>query len=271
MCGLYGFLSSAPRRVECELLRAQNASIHQMLEERGEGEGASGWGLAVYEDGDPVVERQVGPTVEGHVARQRAADRRAKAVLSHVHRGTVGPASEENTQPFVHGPWSFAHCGTIEAFEEIRDRMIDAIHPDYRDRIAGETDSEHLFYLLLSVSDREPDRSRRDVLRGVLHRIIEWSAEASPGASVTAAIIWTDGTESVGARFGRPLWFVERDAVHPCQVHDGTIHGPDSGAGPYRDVVLASEQVTTDEEWMQVPDRSIVGVNAQLEISVEVL
>jgi predicted glutamine amidotransferase len=65
----------------------------------------------------------------------------------------------------------------------------------------------------------------------------------------------------VGLRYGRSLWYVERDLVHLCEVCDGALHGEEGGTSPYRAVVVASQRVTGDEEWTQVPEASLFHVD----------
>ena len=58
MCRLYGFRGNEPTKVECSLVYAQNALLAQSTgDERGEAH-LDGWGIAVYEDGWPEVERR---------------------------------------------------------------------------------------------------------------------------------------------------------------------------------------------------------------------
>lgn len=270
MSRLYGLRSTHPRKVECELIRAHNTLITRSLEEGGE-ERVTGWGLGLYQDGEPTVDRQVLPATDDHEFRVEAAQRHTTDAVSHVRRANAQDAREEDTQPFDHEGWLFAHHGVLEAFDQLRDRMREAMVPEYREAIRGESDSEHLFFLVLSVHERKPELALKDVVRRVLHRIIEWSAEAAPGADLTANLLWTDGSELVATRFGRPLWFVKRDAVHPCGVHEGARHVQSDPGGVYRAVVLASRQMTSDEEWTPVPDRSVVTVDAECEMGVEVL
>ena len=47
----------------------------------------------------------------------------------------------------------FAHNGTVPSFLKVRDRMIPKIDPLLRNDIKGTTDSEHVFYYLLTPYD----------------------------------------------------------------------------------------------------------------------
>ncbi len=51
MCRLYGFRSNFPRKVECELIRAQNSLITQSLKDERGTSNPHGWGLGTYSNG----------------------------------------------------------------------------------------------------------------------------------------------------------------------------------------------------------------------------
>ncbi|HEY5910644.1 MAG TPA: class II glutamine amidotransferase, partial [Verrucomicrobiae bacterium] len=74
-------------------------------------------------------------------------------VVAHVRDASVGPVTELNTHPFVHGPWLFAHNGTVARYEK-HDRVRAALEAEIdrplRYAIRGDTDSERCLYVLLT-------------------------------------------------------------------------------------------------------------------------
>lgn len=72
------------------------------------------------------------------------------------------------------------------------------------------------------------------------------------------SLLWTLGPRLAGSRLGRSLWYVERDGAHRCGVC-GELH-PDPEPEGYRAVLLASERIT-DEDWLEVPERSVFHVD----------
>ncbi len=135
MCRLYGFRASEPTKVECSLVHAQNALMEQS---RMDLEGLThghGWGVAERPDGVPFVEKQAWATYHGEHFKKTAARIYAKTVIAHVRRATVGPPGIENTHPFVHGVWLFAHNGTVPNFDQVRVRLLDELDPLHRARI----------------------------------------------------------------------------------------------------------------------------------------
>lgn len=196
------------------------------------------------------------------ISKKAAARIYAKTVVAHVRRATVGPPAIENTHPFSHGAWLFAHNGTIPAFERVRMRMLDAMDPLHRNEIYGTTDSEHLFRYLLTLWQQHPERPLVDTLRNGLTQILEWAIEAGSSEKAGLNVLWTDGSRFVGSRFNRTLWVLERNGVFHCPLcrKKHTHHQPQTH---YRSVEVASEPIT-DESWRAIPNEWIFFVDADM-------
>ena len=269
MCRLYGFRSTTPRKVECELIRAQNSLIAQSCrDDRGESN-PDGWGLGTYTGSELCVERQAEAAYESETFRWAAAHIHSCQVMAHVRRATIGNPGIENTHPFEHGRWLLAHNGSVEAFQMIRTRMLEAMTLAHRKAIQGETDSEHVFHLLLSLHEQQPEMLLLEVLRQGLQQVIEWSRQADPNAEVALNILWSNGEELVGSCLGRSLWFVERETVHPCEVCGGALHVQENTGIDFRAVVIASERLTTTEDWTPVPEGSLFGIGPDARLHTE--
>ncbi|NNG02842.1 MAG: class II glutamine amidotransferase, partial [Inquilinus sp.] len=205
MCRLYGFRANEPTRVECSLVHAQNALMEQSrLDQEGLTHG-HGWGVAEHPDGVPFVEKQAWAAYHGEHFRKTAARVYAKTVIAHVRRATVGSPGLENTHPFVHGVWLFAHNGTVPNFEQVRHRLLEALDPLHRNEIEGTTDSEHVFRYVMTLWQREPGRSLLETLREALEQVIAWSREIDPDRKISLNVLWTDGARMVGSRLNRSL------------------------------------------------------------------
>ncbi len=253
MCRLYALHANEPTRVECGLVKAQNALMEQS---KGDFEGlvhGHGWGVADYRDGLPLVEKQTWAAFHGEHFSRKAARVYARTVVAHVRRATVGPTSFENTHPFHYGRWIFAHNGTVPHFDKVRFKMLDHIDPLHRAEISGDTDSEHVFRYLLSLFLRHPERGLLNVVSEGLRQIMAWSAEIDNTRQVGLNIILTDGDLMIGSRLNRSLFSLRRDHVFTCPICEKphVHHQPQTA---YRAVEIASEQITTDEDWVEVPN-----------------
>lgn len=259
MCRLYALKANEPTRVECSLVHAQNALMQQSA---GDAEGlvhGHGWGVADYTDGIPLIEKQVWAAYDGEHFAKTAARVYAQTVIAHVRRATVGIQSIENTHPFAYGRWVFVHNGTVQKFLKVRDRMIENIDPMLRNNIRGTTDSEHIFYYILSLHLTHPEIPLMNVLRTAIRQIILWSQEVSPGKKAGLNIVLTDGTHFVGSRYGRTLWHLERDYVFECPIC-GKSHVHHDKAKGYRAFEIASEPLS-DENWQKMPDDHVYSVD----------
>lgn len=259
MCRLYAMHANEPTRVECELVDAQNAL---MAQSRGDMQGAMhghGWGVADYSDGVPVIEKQTWAAFKGEHFTKAARRVYARTVVAHVRQATVGAVSRENTHPFHHGRWIFAHNGTLPGFEEVRFRLLEHMDPLYRSEISGQTDSEHVFRYLLSLHLHAPESGLQDTVRRGLERIIAWCAAAAPEGRIGLNVVLTDGHRLVGSRFNRTLFHMRRDHLHVCSIC-GQSHVHHDPKAPYRSVEVASEPITPEDDWREVPNGTVFAV-----------
>ena len=259
MCRLYAFKANEPTRVECSLVHAQNALMAQSA---GDTEGlvhGHGWGVADYSNGIPLIEKQTWAAFHGEHFAKKAARIYARTVVAHIRRATVGIQSIENTHPFQYGRWIFAHNGTIPNFLEVRDRMIPATDPLFRNAIKGTTDSEHIFFYLLSLHHKHSKVPLMDIVSRGIRQIIDWSAEVEADRKASLNVVLTDGNQLVGSRYGRTLWHLERNFEFECTIC-GKPHVHHEFGSDYRAVEIASEPLT-DENWHEFADGIVFSVD----------
>ena len=269
MCRLYALRANEPTRVECSLVKAQNALMRQSQLDSENLVHGHGWGVADYRDGHPLVEKQTWAAFHGEHFEKAAARVYAHTVVAHVRRATVGGTSTENTHPFHHGRWIFALNGTVPNVLKVRDRMMPKIDPLLQNDIKGTTDSEHIFYYLLSLHMADPGRPLRQVAGQGLTQIIAWSMEIDPDARIGLNIIMTDGRDLVGSRCGRSLWQLVRERVQICETC-GKSHVHHDREESYRAVEVASEPLT-DEPWQPVPEDVVFSIDENFYLLTEPL
>ena len=266
MCRLYGLRANEPTRVECSLVHAQNALMAQSRKDLAGLTHGHGWGVAEHPDGLPIVEKQAWAAWHGEHFQKHAARVYSRAVIAHVRRATVGEPSLENTHPFVHGRWLFAHNGTVPRFPEVRERMLVETDRLHRDEIRGTTDSEHVFHYLLTLWSRHPERPLRDVLAEGLRQVVAWCRAVDPEAAPSLNVLMTDGDTMAGARLGRTLWYLEREGLMTCAIC-GRTHVHHEPGQDYRAVEIASEPIT-DEAWRRVPNGTVFNVDPDMRLNI---
>ncbi len=147
MCRLFGHHAHPGSDPCVALCSAENALRFQSHRH------PHGWGIGWYVDGTPRLRRGLLPAHADDAFVAAGKEIRSAVVLAHVRDASVGPVTEENTHPFLHERWLFAHNGTVARFKddpEVRAALLAEIDPDLRSGIAGDTDSERCFYLFLT-------------------------------------------------------------------------------------------------------------------------
>lgn len=266
MCRLYGLHANEPTRIECRLVRAQNALMEQSRKDLAGFSNAHGWGVGAHPDGVPFVEKQAWAAYHGEHFKKASARVYSRTALAHVRRATVGPPAIENTHPFVHGLWLFAHNGTVPNFNLVRDRLLESLDPLHRSEIRGSTDSEHVFRYLMTLWEHAPQRPLLETLRIGLERIIAWCLEIDPKRRIGLNLLWTNGAQMVGSRLNRTLWYLERDGIVPCEIC-GEPHVHHSPKKHYRAVEIASEPITS-ENWLQIPNGTLFSVDPDFRLNI---
>jgi glutamine amidotransferase len=276
MCRLYGFRANEPTRVECTLVLAQNALLMQSRADRRGKSHPDGWGICSYHAGRPVLERRAVAAFEDAYFSVTAERTYAETVLAHVRMATVGSNRVENTHPFVHGPWGFAHNGTVMAFAALEGAMAEETGSRLQAHRLGSTDSEQLFYWILARMERAgiaPEAPCRDL--PVLKRVIAASLtelatrceEAGAEAPARLNVLLTDGSVLLATRWNNTLWWVHREGVHDCEIC-GVPHTQHDASTRYRAVVVASEPISY-EDWREVPEASLLAVDAAIGTTIE--
>jgi glutamine amidotransferase len=210
---------------------------------------------------------------------------RADCVLAHV-RGvaysTSVTVSEQNTHPFRFEGCAvaMAHNGDIYRIGEMKDTLAPHIRPEFRQQIAGTTDSEWVYALTMSqLTDpaREPkgDELPRAVEAAVA---IIRDARAQHGIAISSScnLFFASGRQVLGLRhcfdFGRyrtgspdqlheanldflSMWFtLGRDFGQ----HDGEWQMA-GGADAPSAILIASEPLSANTaSWMEVPEYGMV-------------
>jgi predicted glutamine amidotransferase len=216
----------------------------------------------------PMVERQTWAAFHGEHFAKSAARVYAKTVVAHVRRATVGPPGIENTHPFVHGRWIFAHNGTVPNFEKVRDILLDHLDPLHRTEIQGSTDSEHVFRYILSRWQHHPEQDLLSVLKHSLEQVVNWCLELDAEAKIGLNVILTDGNKLMGSRLNRSLWFLKRDQIFVCPIC-GKPHVHHEPKTQYRSLEVASERITHEYGWKGIPNGTVYSVDSDYELRFE--
>lgn len=111
-----------------------------------------GFGVGWYDDAPaPGLFRSVEPAWNDRNLRELADHIRSGHFFAHI-RAAIGSAVQQtNCHPFRHGRWLWMHNGFLAEFAKVKRELALAIEPSLYSEIAGQTDSEILFLLALSM------------------------------------------------------------------------------------------------------------------------
>jgi predicted glutamine amidotransferase len=266
MAFLLGILSTHPDWLPC-LLESQGEYLRIPDPPQ-----PGGWGIAFYHQGE--VLRRLTPLDSALPLdfRQLAHDVRSRVLVGHVRRASTGAPSMANTHPFRFRDWVFAHSGDIPAFDRLRPRLLQNVPEFLLRNIAGETDSEVLFHMILAHLHelgalRNPDVGV-DVMCEGARRAIHEADEAvlSVGATLPPfAFVVTNGSVMVAANRAQRLCFAQFDRLVDCR------DCPDenrrerceinrSDRTDLRAVVVVSCDSTLPDRYESLPEEALLGI-----------
>ena len=234
----------------------------------------SGWGLGFYQNGE-VLHKKRPLRPEERIDWEDLADGvRSDCVILHLRQPTVGDFRSENIHPFRMRSWTLAHLGTIEEFEAIRGRFIEAIPDFIRRNIRGSTDSEIFFHVLLSFLHDGGKLDAVDVqpadvlpaLRSAVALTDRLEAEVGASAPVLNVIV-SNGRQMMGVCRGAPMAFIERTGLP--EVPDEPESRP-GGVDP-RYVLIVSDGDTLPTGYTRLADGDVVFVDRDLSVSLHTL
>lgn len=220
MAYLVGLLSTHPEWVRC-LLDLQGEHL-RVLDPPSPG----GWGVGFYQQGE-VLRRLAPLDTSGPLDfREIARGVRSQVLLGHVRRVGSGGAGARarNTHPFRYRDWLFAHTGDVPGLPEIRPVLLQNV-PAFLDRnIAGETDSEILFHVMLAHLHRMGVLAAHDLTVDAaceaFRRTVREMDEAVATVGVeppSFAVVATNGSIMIGAVRREPMYLAQFDRLVDCR------------------------------------------------------
>ena len=153
MCRWLAYTGS-PLPLEQALYSPAHSFIDQSMHSRlgAEPTNGDGFGVGWYDAAPtPGIFRSIEPAWNDQNLRELAQHISSGHFFAHV-RAAIGSAVQmTNCHPFRHGRWLWMHNGCIHEFSKFRRDVALAIDPSLYPEIAGQTDSEILFLLALSL------------------------------------------------------------------------------------------------------------------------
>ncbi len=277
MCRLFGFRSVIRSQVHRSLVSADNALGVQSAAH------PDGWGVAYYVGGAPHLVKSASAAMTDRLFHRVSGIVASETVVAHVRKATQGVHSAVNAHPFQHGAWIFAHNGNIADFDQARPELLERIHPELRRYVLGETDSELLFYLLLTHMRARGEIHVAQFDAGALSAAIsECIAEVTsivgpysrnsdgPPTDTYLTFILTNGHVMAAHQGGKRLLY--STWKHRCGERDTCpSFAPQceamSQTGVVNHLVFTSEELHGENVWLEMQPGQIVMVDARMRLS----
>jgi predicted glutamine amidotransferase len=269
MCRLFGFRSVIPSKVHRSLLAAENAlGVQSNLH-------PDGWGVAFYVDGSPHVTRSPLTALGDALFHRLSGVVSSETVLAHVRKATQGPSTVLNCHPFQYGRWVFAHNGDVPAFDRHRDALLAEVAPALQRYILGETDSEIIFYLFLTLLARGGPLSGKpelDAVSGALRDTVARVREICDHGAEKPALLTlmvTDGELLAATEGGKALYWSSYKRRcsdrERCSSLSAACEAPTT-SGHVNHFIVSSEPLQGENVWTPFEPGEIVAVDRGMRV-----
>ncbi len=145
--------TGAPHVLGDALISPAHSLIDQSLHSRlgAEATNGDGFGIGWYDDApEPGVFKSVEPAWNDENLRELAGHIKSGHFFAHI-RAAIGSAVQQtNCHPFRHRRWLFMHNGFVQDFRAVKRDLVLAVDESLYPEIAGQSDTEVLFYLALT-------------------------------------------------------------------------------------------------------------------------
>lgn len=273
MCRLFGFRSVIPSQVHQSLLSAENALVVQSQHH------PDGWGVAYYVANAPHVIKSADGAVDDQLFKHVSGIVASETVVAHVRKATKGQLSLINSHPFQFGHWVFAHNGDIPNFPERREALLAHIPPVKQRYILGTTDSEVLFYLLLTQMEKRSDIHQRGYgvgeLRDAIRETVAIVAEVTgldpylESDKLFMSFIITNGETLMAHHGGKELHYSTYKVKCPerdlCASYAPCCEAP-SQSGFVNHLIVSSEPLQGYNVWHTMSPGDIVGIDWRMKM-----
>lgn len=270
MCRLFGFRSVIPSQMHRSLIAAENALGHQSERHR------DGWGVAYYVDGAPHVTRSPSQALSDALFHRVSGVVSSETVLAHVRRATQGAHTVLNCHPFQYGRWVFAHNGDVPRFGEAhRDALLAEISPRLRRFVLGETDSEVIFFMLLTrLEALGPLAQPKEVgdvmaaLSATLRDVDRIAQQPAETPNLLTCIV-TDGTTMAAHQGGKELFLSTYKRRCPDRETCASLAPhceAETTTGRVNHLVLSSEPLHGENVWAPLEKGDLVGVDWRMKL-----
>jgi glutamine amidotransferase len=279
MCRFVAYLGD-PIILDELIFKPKNSLVNQSIRanEAEEPLNGDGFGIGWYMhkiDRSPALYVSVRPAWNDRNLLYLAPKIQSRCIFAHVRAATAGGVNELNCHPFHFKNLLFMHNGDICGFENIKRPLEQVLTQETYNMLEGQTDSEHLFALLIDNLDKQKeDHTAEEIAAALEMAIADITAlkrkhNIAGDDYINAAI--TDGNSMVAIRYlsdtslHAPTLYYSQGTAYECI--DGICK---MRADKKEKAVLVVSEKLTDilEDWKEMPVNHILIVENKLKTRV---
>jgi glutamine amidotransferase len=282
MCRLMAY-KGTPIIIDDLLYKPKNSLINQSINAREIEEplNGDGFGVGWYVPElnlEPINFVSVNPAWSNRNLRNLAPKTMTGCMLAHVRAASVGDVSESNCHPFQYKNFLMAHNGGVEEFGKIKRHIREPLTDELYNWIKGQTDSEHIFALLLSNLFKNYKEVTADAVADSFEKTFKTVKQLIGEYGVTEPaylnMAFTNGSFIVATRYvsdssEEPLTMYHSEGGRYV-VEDGNtrMEAPQDDDNA---VLVVSEKLTDDKDWTMIPANHLVIVEDSLNVRIRAI
>lgn len=223
---------------------------------------------------DPAVFTSVTPAWNNRNLRHLAPKVVSHCIAAHVRAASVGDVAEANCHPFHFRDRLLMHNGGVEHFHRIKRDLCNLLPQALYDWIQGQTDSEHLFALMLAhlPSAKPAPDEVADAFEAMITDLKGLMAKHAITGPAYLNMVYTDGQIAVGLRYvsdgSEPLTlYYSEGKKYEC---NGNVCRMVRGADKREHAALIVSERLTDvaDDFTPVPAQHFVLVDKDLSVKL---
>ncbi len=254
----------------------QSANAHEAEEPlNGDGFGV-GWYTPEIES-EPGLYVSIRPAWNDRNLKYLSKHVKTSTLFAHVRAASEGEVSESNCHPFHNGDYLFMHNGGIGDFAKIKRYVRRLFSDQIYDWIRGQTDSEHLFAMILENLKKYNNPSPQELgnaVEATIKQIQEIKKEHGISEDCYINCVLTNGKVMVAVRYvsnpnekASTLYYSAGDRY---ECHDGVCVM--KTGEKQQSVLIVSEKLTdVANEWIEIPTNGMCIIDEDLKVHVREL
>lgn len=278
MCRFLAYLGT-PILAEDLITKPENSLIHQSYgaREMDEPLNGDGFGLGWYAKSireEPGVFKSITPAWSNHNLKLNAGIIKSNCFFAHIRAASESVVAENNTHPFYYKQYLMMHNGVVHQFKKIKRDLINLLSEEVYEWIKGETDTEHIFALMMQNTENENPETEVQLtdmakaFKKTFLQIETLKRKYGLEEPTLLNMVVTDGHRMIATRYSsapeqesRTLYYTEGEKY----ICEGNTCRMLPAKEQSKSMLIVSEKLDDFEnEWIMVPDNNALLVNADL-------